>query len=189
MGTRSRQCRPKVPGGLPFPVPEILEFVAFRDSEKFSSNFPGAFPENPRTDPRNSHSLLESSESLKMSKIGKTCGHHPKPSKTLCPKTKVMKHKKTKTKSGGCEEVQQVFAKMVFAKMVSKQKLRKPRAAKRGGFKRGVSRSGLVLPFLSFFVLFLSFFGTFPIFAGFSRFTQGRSGDFPDSSLFSFSAH
>ena len=51
-------------------------------------------------------------------------------------------------------------------------------AAKRWGFKRGgVSRSGLVLPFLSFFVLFgtfLIFFGIFPICAGtlrgFSRF-------------------
>ena len=53
-------------------------------------------------------------------------------------------------------------------------------------FKRGgVSRSGLVLPFLSLFVLF----GTFPIFLGFSRFARGWSGDFPDSSLFSFSAH
>ena len=40
------------------------------------------------------------------------------------------------------------------------------RAAKRGGVSNGgVSRSGLVLPFLSFFVLF----GTFPIFLGFSR--------------------
>ena len=45
----------------------------------------------------------------------------------------------------------------------------------------GASRSGLVLPFLSFF-------GTFPIFPGFSRFARGWSGDFPDSSLFSFSA-
>ena len=55
-----------------------------------------------------------------------------------------------------------------------------------GGFKRGgVSRSGLVLPFLSFFVLF----GTFPNFPGFSRFARGWSGDFPDSSLFSFSAY
>ena len=49
----------------------------------------------------------------------------------------------------------------------------------------GVSRSGLVLPFLSFCVLF----GTFPIFPGFSRFARGWSGDFPDSSLFSFSAY
>ena len=40
----------------------------------------------------------------------------------------------------------------------------------------GASRSGLVLPFLSFFVLF----GTFPIFLGFSRFARGWSGDFPD---------
>ena len=59
------------------------------------------------------------------------------------------------------------------------------RAAKRGCFKRGVSRSGLVLPFLSFFVLF----GTFPIFLGFSRFARGWSGDFPDWSFSSFSAY
>ena len=49
----------------------------------------------------------------------------------------------------------------------------------------GVSRSGLVLPFLSFFVLF----GTFPIFPGFSRFARGWSGYFPDLSFSSFSAY
>ena len=49
------------------------------------------------------------------------------------------------------------------------------RAGQRGGFKRGVSRSGLVLPFLSFFVLFR----TFPSFSGFSRFALGLFGDFP----------
>ena len=57
---------PRFPAGLPFPVPEILEFVAFRGSGKFfqqfSRDFPGVFPENPRTDPGNSHSLLEFSE-------------------------------------------------------------------------------------------------------------------------------
>ena len=57
---------PRFPAGLPFPVPEILEFVAFRDSGKFfqqfSRDFPGVFPENPRTDPGNSHSLLEFSD-------------------------------------------------------------------------------------------------------------------------------
>ena len=42
---------PRFPAGLPFPVPEVLEFVAFRDSGNFSSNFPGSFPE--RKDPRN----------------------------------------------------------------------------------------------------------------------------------------
>ena len=54
-----------------------------------------------------------------------------------------------------------------------------------GGSNGGVSRSGLVLPFLSFLVLC----GTFPIFPGFSRFVRGWSGDFLDSSLFSFSAY
>ena len=57
---------PRFPAGLPFPVPEILDFAAFRDSGKvfqqFSRDFPGVFPENPRTDPRNSHSLLEFSD-------------------------------------------------------------------------------------------------------------------------------
>ena len=36
---------PRFPAGLPFPVPEIQEFVAFRDSGKifqqFSRDFPG----------------------------------------------------------------------------------------------------------------------------------------------------
>ena len=60
------------------------------------------------------------------------------------------------------------------------------RAAKRWGFKPGgFPDQGLVLPFLSFFVLI----GTFLIFPGFSRFARGWSGDFPDSSLFSFSAY
>ena len=36
---------PRFAAGLPFPVPEIPEFVAFRDSANLSSNFPGAFPE------------------------------------------------------------------------------------------------------------------------------------------------
>ena len=57
---------PTFPAGLPFPMPEILEFVAFRDSgtifQQFSRDFPGVFPENPRTDPGNSRSLLEFSE-------------------------------------------------------------------------------------------------------------------------------
>ena len=51
--------------GLPFPVPKIIEFVAFRDSGKISSNSPWDFPrvflKNPRTD-GSSHSLLEFSE-------------------------------------------------------------------------------------------------------------------------------
>ena len=52
--------------GLPFPVPEILQFVAFGDSGKFfqqfSRNFPETFLQNSRKDPRNSRSLLEFSE-------------------------------------------------------------------------------------------------------------------------------
>ena len=31
--------------GLPFPVPGILEFAAFRDPGKFFCSFPGIFPE------------------------------------------------------------------------------------------------------------------------------------------------
>ena len=42
--------------GLPFPVPEILEFVAFRESGKFlqqfSRDFPGVFPREPPNRPR-----------------------------------------------------------------------------------------------------------------------------------------
>ena len=56
---------PKFPSGLPFPVSEILEVVAFRDSGNIFQHFPGTFPEfflGPRTDPGNSHGLLEFSE-------------------------------------------------------------------------------------------------------------------------------
>ena len=57
---------PRFPAGWPFPVPQIPEFIAFRDSGKFfqqfSPDFPGVFLENPRTDPGNSHSLLEFSD-------------------------------------------------------------------------------------------------------------------------------
>ena len=52
-----------------------------------------------------------------------------------------------------------------------------------GGVSNGrVSRSGLVLPFLSFFVLF----GTFPIFLGFSRFARGMVRGFSRLVLFLF---
>ena len=54
---------PMFTAGLHFPVPEILEFKAFRNSgkffQRFSRNFPRTFLQNSRTDPRNSHSLLE----------------------------------------------------------------------------------------------------------------------------------
>ena len=54
---------PRFAAGLPFPVPEIPEFVAFRDSgtffQQFSRDFPGVFLGNPQTHPTNSHSLLE----------------------------------------------------------------------------------------------------------------------------------
>ena len=46
----------------------------------------------------------------------------------------------------------------------------------------GVSQSGLVLPFLSFFVLL-------GLSRGFSRFVRALSGDFPDWSFSSFSAY
>ena len=62
-GDKVPAVHPRFPAGLPFPVPQILEFIAFRDSGKmfqqFSRNFPAVFLENPRTDPGNSHSLLE----------------------------------------------------------------------------------------------------------------------------------
>ena len=52
-----------------------------------------------------------------------------------------------------------------------------PQGPPTGGVSNGgVSRSGLVHPFLSFFVLF----GTCLIFPGFSRLARGWSGDFPD---------
>ena len=63
-GQGSGSVDPRFPAGLPFPVPEILEFVAFRDSGKtlfpaISWDFHGVLLENPRTDPGNSHSPLE----------------------------------------------------------------------------------------------------------------------------------
>ena len=52
----------------------------------------------------------------------------------------------------------------------------------------GVSNGGFPDLDLSFlFCPFFFLFGTFPIFLGFSRFARGWSGDFPDSSLLSFS--
>ena len=62
----------------------------------------------------------------------------------------------------------------------------KARAAKPGGFKRG----GVpIWTCPSFFVLFLSFLGLSRFFPGSSRLARGWSGDFPDSSLFSFLAY
>ena len=54
---------PRFPAGLPLLVPEILEFVAFRDSGKLFQQFCRDFP-SPRTHPTNCHSLLEFSDSL-----------------------------------------------------------------------------------------------------------------------------
>ena len=68
---------PRFAAGLPFPVPEILEFVASRDSGKtfqqFSRDFPGVFLGNPRTHPTNSHSLLEFSEKASTNSKGPLC--------------------------------------------------------------------------------------------------------------------
>ena len=66
VGTRSRQCRPKVPGRFAFPGalnPRFCSISRFgKIFQQFCWDFPGVFPENPRTDPGNSHSLLEYSE-------------------------------------------------------------------------------------------------------------------------------
>ena len=58
---------PRFPAGLPFSVPQILEFVVFCDSGKIIQQFfPGLSPDfssgTPRTDSGNSHSLLEFSD-------------------------------------------------------------------------------------------------------------------------------
>ena len=45
VGTRSRECQPKVRGRFAFPGAQNLECVAFRDPGKISSNFPETFPE------------------------------------------------------------------------------------------------------------------------------------------------
>ena len=71
---------------------------------------------------------------------------------------------------------------------VSNCDFRAPKPLFQGLLNGGVSRSGLVLPFLSLFVLFCPF-GTFPDFPGFSRLVRGLSGDFPDWSFSSFSAY
>ena len=67
VGTRSGQGRPKVPGRFAFPGARNPRICSISRSGKnfirqFSRDFPGVFPENPRTDPGNSHSLLEFSE-------------------------------------------------------------------------------------------------------------------------------
>ena len=66
LGQGPRSVDQRFAAGLPFPVPEILEFVAFRDSreifQQYSRDFPGVFLGNPRTHPTNSHSLLEFSD-------------------------------------------------------------------------------------------------------------------------------
>ena len=69
---------PRFKAGLPFPVPEILEFKAFGDPgtlfQHFFRNFPDIFLGNPRKAPRNSHSsLLEFSESWLYFEIAMLC--------------------------------------------------------------------------------------------------------------------
>ena len=52
VGTRSRQCQPKVPGRFAFAVPEVLEFVAFRDSGIiYPAALPGLSQRCPREPP------------------------------------------------------------------------------------------------------------------------------------------
>ena len=63
----------------------------------------------------------------------------------------------------------------------AERKLPAKNPSNQGPLNRGVSRSGLALPFFVVFVLF----GIFPICSGMVR----QVGDFPDSSLFSFSAY
>ena len=66
VGTRSRQCRPKVPGRFAFPGarnPRICSISRFgKYFPAISLDFLGVFLENPRKDPGNSHSLLEFSD-------------------------------------------------------------------------------------------------------------------------------
>ena len=65
VGTRSRQCRPKVPGRFAFSSarnPRTCSISQFRKTfQQFSWAFPGVLLGNPElgTEPRNSHSLLE----------------------------------------------------------------------------------------------------------------------------------
>ena len=68
-------------------------------------------------------------------------------------------------------------------RMCDRSRLVFSRAAKRGGFKRGVSRSGLVLLFLSFFFFLL---GDFPDFPGFFLICLGTLQGFSRFVLFLF---
>ena len=67
VGTRSRAVSTqRFVAGSPFPVPEISESKACRDSGKlfqqFSRNCPAIFLGNPRIDPGNSHTFPEFSD-------------------------------------------------------------------------------------------------------------------------------
>ena len=71
VGTRSRQCRPKVPGRFAFPGaqnPRICSMwrVPGRFFQQFPRGFPRVFVGNPRTDPRSSHCLLEFYEKIEV---------------------------------------------------------------------------------------------------------------------------
>ena len=67
VGTRSRQCRPKVPGRFAFPCARNSRICSiWRFGKSFPAIFPGlapSFPREPLNRTRNSHSLLEFSES------------------------------------------------------------------------------------------------------------------------------
>ena len=59
MGTRSRQCQPKVPGSFAFPGACNPRICSGKFFQQFSRDFLGVFLGNARTDPGNSHSLLQ----------------------------------------------------------------------------------------------------------------------------------
>ena len=63
VGTRCRQCRPKVPGRFAFPSARSPRMCCIsRFGNIFPAIFPGLSLGTPRTDPGNSHSLLEFSD-------------------------------------------------------------------------------------------------------------------------------
>ena len=94
----------RFPAGLPFPVPEIVEFVAFRDSGKFSSNFPGIFPEfssrTPEQTPETATAFLSFSDSRARVSLYVNTIHHTNivrtfyVSRTICLQKRVLSHTK-----------------------------------------------------------------------------------------------
>ena len=107
-------------------MPEILEFVAFRDSgnifQQFSRDFPGVSSGTPERDPGNSHSLLEFSKKQSNTHLGPEART---PKKKPATNTHIVGPRATAEEPFGCRS-QELRAEARDPKVVKRRTCYKP---------------------------------------------------------------